>query len=47
MVSRDGKYQSLSEMHSLKRERWFPGETAFLSSMDREGSRALEKAGLL
>lgn len=42
MVSRDGKYQTRSEMCSLKRERWFPGELAFLSSMDVEGSRALE-----
>lgn len=49
MVSRDGKYQTRSEMRSLKRERWFPGELAFLYSMDVDGSRALEnsESGLL
>lgn len=44
MTSRDGKYLTRSEMRSLKRERQFPGELAFLSSMDVDGSRALENS---
>lgn len=44
MTSRDGKYLTGSKMCSLKRERRFPGELAFLSSVDVEGSKALENS---
>lgn len=45
MTSRDGKYLPSSKMCSLERERWFPGELAFLSSVDVDGSRDLENSG--